>query len=286
MLRPRFQMALVGAALAVGAVFSFSGIARAAAAQLWPLKPFVQCTPDPRIWCEPGAERYAHALAPLLPAALRTVEDAQYGRFAGPVKVYVYATIDTYARYGGGPEAGGRVAFGAVHMSPVLRGQPARHGPILTHELSHLHLGQRAGTLAMMRLPVWFREGYPTLVSGGGGAGDVTVDNAVFALVHGRHFEAEDSATLLAPHKWEYFKLPAPMFYRQSALLVAYLQRRDPAAFARMIAAVAARTPFGDAVRGAYGQPLAVLWQDFRSGLRSHPAAHWDFSAASERASE
>lgn len=286
MLRPRFQMMLVGAALAVGALFSFSGIARAAAAQLWPLKPFVHCTPDPRIWCEPGAEGYARALAPLLPAALRTVEDAQYGPFAGPVKVYVYATVDTYARYGGGPEAGGRVAFGAVHMSPVLRGQPARHGPILTHELSHLHLGQRAGTLAMMRLPVWFREGYPTLVSGGGGAGEVTVDNAVFALLHGRHFEAEDSATLLAPHKWEYFKLPAPMFYRQSALLVEYLQRRDPAAFARMIAAVAARTPFGDAVRGAYGQPLAVLWQDFRSGLRSHPAAHWDFSPASERAPE
>ena len=284
--RPRYRIALAGAVLALGAVFTFSGLARAAAAQLWPFKPYTLCTADPRIWCEAGAESYARDLARLLPAAVRTVEQAQYGRFAAPVRVYVYDSIDTYARYGGGPEAGGRVSFGVVHMSPILRARPALHAPILTHELSHLHLGQQAGTLAMMRLPVWFREGYATLVSGGGGAGGVGADQAIFALVHGRHFEAEDSATLLAPHMWDYYKLPAPMFNRQSALLLDYLQRRDPAAFAHMIAAVAARRPFADAVRDAYGQPLAPLWRDFRSGLRGHPAARWDFSPESKEASE
>lgn len=282
--RLRYKIVLCIAVLSAGTVLAASGQARAAIAQLWPLKPFTQCTPDPRLWCEPGAEAYARALADQMPVAVHTVEQAQYGPFAKPIKVYVYDTIDTYARYGGGPDGGGRSAFGAVHMSPVLRDQPARQPLILAHELSHLHLGQRTGTLAMGRLPPWFREGYPTVVSGGGGAGDVTPENAIFALVHGRHLEAEEAGSLLNPHMWEHFKLPAPMFYRQSALMVDYMRRRDPAAFERMIQAIEARKPFGDAVRDAYGQPLAALWRDFRAGLRSHPAARWDYAAASDGA--
>jgi hypothetical protein len=279
----RHKFAIAGAAVATLAALPLAavlylnaGIARAAVLQMWPLKPFTQCTADPRIWCEAGAESYARALARQMPAAVRTVEQAQYAAFAAPVKVYVYDTIGTYARYGGGREAGGRSAFGAVHMSPVLRDRPWMHEAMLAHELSHLHLGQQTGVMAMWRLPAWFREGYPTLVSGGGGAFGATPENAIFALVHGRHFEAEDSTPLLAPHMWTYFKLPAPMFYRQSALMVDYMRRRDPAAFARMVAGIAARKRFAGAVREAYGQPLAVLWQDFRGGLRSHPAARWD----------
>lgn len=269
-------IAMLAALPVAGILYLNAGIARAAVVQMWPSKPFTQCTPDPRIWCDPGAEDYARTLAPLLPAAVAKVERAQYGPFAGAVKVYVYATVDSYARYGGGPGGGGRTAFGAVHMSPILRGQPEVHAPILAHELSHLHLGQRTGTLAMMRLPVWFREGYPTMVSDGGGATRVAPDQAIFALVHGRHFEAEDSAALLDPHKWDHFKLDGHMFYRQSALMVDYMRRRDPAAFDRMMHDIAAGKHFADAVRGAYGQPLAVLWDDFRTGLRSDPAARWD----------
>lgn len=273
------------AVLPVAAILVLNaGIARAAVVQLWPLKPFTHCTPDPRIECEPGAEDYARALAPLLPAAVDRVERAQYGPFAGPVAVHVYASVDSYARYGGGSGGAGRVAFGTVHISPVLRDRPGDHAGLLAHELSHLHLGQRIGTLAMMRLPVWFREGYPTMVADWGGAGRVEPDNAIFALVHGRHFEAEADAAPLAPHMWDHFKVSAPMFYRQSALMVNYLQRRDPVAFDRMMGAIGARRRFGDAVRDAYGQPLPVLWRDFRAGLRSHPAARWDFSPASEGA--
>ena len=279
----RRKFAIAGAAVAALAALPIAavlylnaGIARAAVVQMWPVKPFTQCTADPRLWCEPGAESYARALARHMPGAVRTVEQAQYGAFAAPVKVYVYDTIDTYAKYGGGPGGAGRSAFGAVHMSPVLRDRPWMQAALLAHELSHLHLGQQTGALAMMRLPGWFREGYPTLVSGGGGASGATPENAIFTLVHGRHFEAEDSAPLLGPHMWQHFKLPAPMFYRQSALMVDYMRRRDPDAFERMIREIAARKRFGDAVHDAYGQPLAVLWQDFRTGLRSDPAARWD----------
>ena len=282
--RFRCKIAAGVAVIATATIFATSGQARAAIAQLWPLKPFTQCTPDPRLWCEPGAEAYAQALAGQMPKAVQTVEQAQYCPFAQPIRVYVYDTIDTYARYGGGRDGGGRSAFGAVHMSPVLRSQAAKQPLILAHELSHLHLGQRTGTMAMGRLPPWFREGYPTVVSGGGGADGATPENAIFTLVHGRHIEAEEAGSLLNPHMWEHFRLPAPMFYRQSALMVDYMQRRDPAAFERMIKAIEARQAFRDAVRDAYGQPLAALWKDFRTGLRSHPAARWDYARAPDEA--
>jgi hypothetical protein len=275
---------LAGFTLSAAAVLSFSGQARAAVVHLWPFDPFTRCTPDPRVLCEPGAEAYANAIAPLMPAAIATVERAQYGPFAGPVKVYVYDKIDTYARYGGGPGGGGRSAFGAVHLSPVLRDRPEVHAKLLAHELSHLHLGQRAGLFAIARLPAWFREGYPTMVSGGGGADRVQPETAIFALVHGRHIEPVESESMLFPKMWNYYKLPAQMYYRQSALMVDYLRQRDHAAFDRMMHDLNDGKPFGPALRAAYGQPLAVLWSDFRTGLRSHPAARWDFAPASDEA--
>jgi hypothetical protein len=275
---------LAGFTLSAAAVLSFSGQARAAVAHLWPFDPFTRCTPDPRVLCEPGAEAYAGAIAPLLPAAIARVEQAQYGPFKGPVKVYVYDKVKTYARYGGGPGGAGRSAFGAVHLSPVLRDRPAEQPALLAHELSHLHLGQHAGLLAVWRLPAWFREGYPTMVSGGGGASRVTADAAIFALVHGRHIEPVESESILFPKLWEHYKLPAQMYYRQSALMVAYLRERDHAAFDRMMHELAGGKAFGPSMRAAYGQPLAVLWNDFRSGLRGHPAARWDFAPASDEA--
>jgi hypothetical protein len=74
------------------------------------------------------------------------------------------------------------------------------------------------------------------------------------------------------------------MYYRQSALVVAYLRERDHAAFDRMMHELAGGKAFGPSLRAAYGQPLAVLWNDFRSGLRGHPAARWDFAPASDEA--
>lgn len=275
---------LAGSALAALAVLSFSGQARAAVVHLWPIDPFTRCTPDLRIYCEPGAEAYANAIAPLMPAAIARVEGAQYGPFTAPVKVYVYDKVSTYARYGGGPGGAGRSAFGAVHLSPVLRDRPTEQAALLAHELSHLHLGQHAGTLAVWRLPAWFREGYPTMVSGGGGASRVTKDAAIFALVHGRHIEPVESESMLFPKLWEHYRLPAQMYYRQSALMVDYLRERDQAAFDRMMHDLNDGKAFGPSLRAAYGQPLAVLWSDFRSGLRSHPAARWDFAPASDEA--
>lgn len=234
-----------------------------------PTSDFVQCTADPRIWCEPGAEQFARTIAPLMDQAVGVVERAHYGSFAQPVRVQVYNSRESFARHSAvHPISYGASGFGAVHLSPRLAQDPPAWLPaILTHELSHLHLQQQAGILAVARLPNWFMEGWPTTVSSGGPTERVSREQVVFALVHGRHFEAEAEGSLFFPRRANEFKLSWPMYYRQSAMMVDYMKQRDGVAFERLIKDVAAGKAFGASVQTAYGQPLSVLWQDFRADL-------------------
>jgi len=234
-----------------------------------PTSGFAQCTADPRIWCEPGAEQVARTIAPLMAEAVGVVERAHYGSFPEPVRVQVYGSRESFARHSAvQPIAYGATGFGAVHLSPRLaEDAPAVRAGILAHELSHLHLQQQAGVFAVARLPNWFMEGLPTAVSNGGAAERVSREQAVFALVHGRHFEADDEGSLFFPKRADEFKLSWPMYYRQSSMMVGYMKQRDGAAFERLIRDVAAGRAFGASVQAAYGQPLRVLWQDFRADL-------------------
>ena len=50
--------------------------------------------------------------------------------------------------------------------------EPERLAPVLDHELSHLHLGQRIGH-SSPAVSVWFHEGLASHAAGGGGAGTV-----------------------------------------------------------------------------------------------------------------
>jgi hypothetical protein len=227
----------------------------------------------PMIFCEPGSEPFARAIAALLPAALAQVEQAQQGSFIKPVKIFAYTRLDTYALYAGTPRGAAVTSFGEVHLAPVMQTVPTQHAALLAHELSHLHLLQRVGAMTMMRLPNWFTEGWATLTSDGGGAGEVAPEQAIFALVHGRHFTPRDSESLLSPSNAGNDGLSGTMYYRQASLLVDYLQRRDPAAFVRLIRHIESGQRFGPALLTAYGQPLSALWQDFQADLRLHPAA-------------
>ena len=259
--------------LALGATLSYSSLARSAVIHLLPLERYANCTPDPRIYCEPGSERFAQSIASMMPEAIARVERAQYGPFVKPVRVYTYRSVDSFVRWAGGPQGMGRTVFGEVHLSPrLVNVAPDDQPRLLTHELSHLHLQQRVGDLAMLRLPVWFMEGWPTLVSGGGGAAGTHPDGASYMLLHGRHFEPAETSSLLSPESPASFGLSNGMFYRQASLMVEYMQRRDAAAFSRMIHAIEAGQRFGPSVQSAYGRPLPALWQDFRADLRQRSA--------------
>ena len=231
---------------------------------------FSACTPDPRILCEAGSEALAKLVVPLLPAAIASVERAQYAPFAGPIVVYTHVSRASFARHSGATEnAAGAVSLGVLNLSPKLLVNPERARGILTHELSHLHLELVMGTrsLAWARLPAWFHEGLATWVSDGGGAETVSPAEARHALREGRGFAPDDSQWLLFPKTATSYGLAPHLFYREAALFVGYLHEADGAAFEKMITAIAARQPFATAVNGAYGVPLAELWQRFLTTL-------------------
>ncbi|WP_373990478.1 hypothetical protein [Duganella sp. BuS-21] len=268
---------VAGVVIALGGFLAAGQTGRIVLAWAQSTKDFTQCTADPRIWCEPGAEADARAIAPLVAASLVVVERAHYGQFPQPVRIQVYRTRESFARHSAvSPVAYGATGMGAVHLSPrVARGPEALRGSILAHELSHLHLQQQAGNLAVARLPNWFMEGLPTAVSNGGGAEKISRDQAVFAMVHGRHFKATEEGSLWFPKRAAEYRLSWPMYYRQTSMMVDYMKQCDGAAFERMIKDIAAGKAFGAAVQAAYGRPLSLLWADFRAELSRDPGAAW-----------
>jgi predicted small secreted protein len=263
--------------LAVMALLAGCNMARGAVAYSQSTAKFAQCTSDPRIFCEPGSEVLARSIAPLMADSVATVERAHYGRFTAPIRVQVYRAPESFGKYSAmSPAAYGATTLGVVHLSPRLADGTESHQAILTHELSHLHLSQHAGTLALMRLPNWFMEGWATAVSDGGGARPITREQAVFALVHGRHFEAEADGSLFFPKRASEYKLAGPMYYRQASMMVDYMKQRDSLAFERMINDLVSGKAFSEAVQVTYGRPISVLWSDFREELSRDPAASWN----------
>lgn len=69
---PQILLAII--AVVVVATLANSDVARAVVAHAWPSERFARCTGDARLYCEPGAERFARSLAPLVPAAMAQVE--------------------------------------------------------------------------------------------------------------------------------------------------------------------------------------------------------------------
>lgn len=279
MTRCRALGALGLAVLVLGGAFAASPVGKMswAGARAWlsSKEHFTRCTPDPRIWCEPGAEAFGMRIAPMLPAALQRDEQAFDGAFAAPVRVNVYASAESFSRYAAvSPLASGAMLFGEVHLAPKLLDWPAqRTAAIMTHELAHLHLAQRIGAGGIGKLPNWFWEGLPTYVSGGGGAGDVTREAAVYAFVHGRHLEPEDSGSLIAPRQAHSYQLAHGMYYRQAAVLVAWMDQADPAAFKRLLAAVGDGASFAAALESSYGRPMDAMWRQFLADMARDPAA-------------
>lgn len=263
----RFSTSL---AILCGSAIALSGCTLTRGVTAWTQSnaSFSHCTSDPRILCEPGSETLANSVAPLLPQAIATVEQAQYSRFSAPVLVQTYATRESFSRYSGAPGyAEGAVSLGVLHLSPKLLSTPERTNSILTHEVSHLHLLLKLGSLDKGTIPAWFDEGLATFVSDGGGAETVLPASAIEALRHGRHFEPDASQWLLFPKNAASYGLAPHMFYRQSALFVAYMHDSNPAAFEQMLKLVANKVAFAEAVETAYQQRMPVIWNQFLAGI-------------------
>jgi hypothetical protein len=224
--------------------------------QTWPA--------DARVRYEPGAEALAAEVASALPVAIRTVEERQYRPFLIAPTVYVCATIASYASYGPDAQSGGHVLNQRLFISPKPANTAERVPRVLTHELSHLHLEQRVGSVRWMRAyPPWFQEGLAAFVSDGGGAEGVSAADARRALAAGRALVPETTSGLFRRKTAHSYGLDAHLFYREGELFLATLHDQDAAKFQQFLLAVEDGRALGDAFEAAFSETLASAWARF-----------------------
>jgi hypothetical protein len=265
-IRPRIIRRLVRrliiVVIVIGAIVVFTPLRGA-----W--RSTVQFSPyrlDPRVCFEPGAEKLAVIVAAALPDAIASVERQQYRAFAKPVAIYICASPESLASYGGPKSAGGFVLNGRLFIASKPQNTAERMPRLLAHELSHLHLEQQLGMLKYAsNIPSWFKEGLAVLVSSGGGAETVSVAEAREAIAAGKGFTPEMSGRLLFERSGRSYGLAEHMWYRQSELLVQFLRERDESAFRRLMIRLDGGTRFRSALKVSYPEGIEVLLREFRA---------------------
>jgi len=239
---------------------------------LLPLENFIPLPGDSRIQVEPGFEAYGERVARALPAAIARVEAAHYLPFARPPRVYVCGSDDCFRRYVLTPKLSAAVVpDNRLILSPNLDGREKhRLSALLTHELAHLHLGQRIGHYHST-LPVWFHEGWASLTAGGGGA-EYASDAKVFEAIRaGKRVNLNVRDTPDKRHRASASSLNIHEFYRQSMLLVGWLRAQDEARFRELVLAVQDNTDYEIAFWNVYGQAPATRLAGFFDGVQGEP---------------
>jgi hypothetical protein len=241
---------------------------------LTPLEHFVPLANDSRVWVEPGHEAYGARVAAALPDAIAKVEAAHYLPFVRPPRVHVCGSDECFKRYVLTPKLSAAVIpDNRLILSPNLNGREKHRLPaLLTHELAHLHLGQRIGHYHST-LPVWFHEGWASLTADGGGAEYATDAQAFTAARDGRRVKLAARDTPDKRHRANASGLTIHEFYRQSMLLVGWLKSQDEARFRDLALAVQDNADFEIAFWNLYGQAPATRLAGFFDGVQSKPAA-------------
>ncbi|MBU1396217.1 MAG: hypothetical protein KKE84_08745 [Gammaproteobacteria bacterium] len=247
---------------------------------LTPLESFVPLAGDPRVWVEPGFEGYGERVARALPQAIAAVEAAHYLPFARAPRVHVCGSEACFRRYVLTPKLSAAVVpDNRLILSPNLDGREKhRLSALLTHELAHLHLGQRIGHYHST-LPVWFHEGWASLTADGGGAEYATDAQAYAAIRAGRRVNLGAHDTPGKRHRAAASRLNIFEFYRQSMLLVGWLRAQDAARFRELALAVQDNTDFEIAFWNIYGQAPATRLAGFFDGALSETTATNDNQA-------
>jgi hypothetical protein len=233
---------------------------------------FVSHPLDPRVFYEPGAERYAQRVASFLPHAVETVETVHGLPYKSPVRVYVCATQRSLNEFIAAPPATpirGTVAMESVFLAPSAFdwGGVDTHRETLTHELSHLHIRQRLGLVAhRSAVPAWFNEGLANLVAGAGGEG-ITEEDATEAVLAGRGFEPDTAGAMFRPKGPQSYGLPAPMLQKQATMFLAFIRDTDPSAFDSFLLELQLAKNFAGPFRTHFGMDAREMWMRFEKEL-------------------
>jgi hypothetical protein len=137
---------------------------------------------------------------------------------------------------------------------------------LLTHELAHLHLGQRIGHY-QSSLPVWFHEGWASLTANGGGAEYVSDAQTRAAIRAGRLVNLTLRDTPDVRHRAASSNLNIYEFYHQSMMLVGWLKAQDEARFRQLALELQNNIDFEIAFWDVYGQTPASRLAGFYEGV-------------------
>lgn len=235
---------------------------------LLPIEGFAPRADDARVWVEPGYEAYGARVAAVLPAAIARVEAAHHLPFATTPRVYVCGSQACFRRYVLTPRLSAAVVpDNRLILSPNLDARESHRLPaLLTHELAHLHLGQRIGHYHTS-VPVWFHEGWASLVADGGGAEYASDAQAHAAIRSGRRVNLVARDTRDKRYLAAASGLGIHEFYRQSMLLVGWLQSRDAARFREFVLALQHDEDFDIAFWNVYGRAPVTEFAGFFDGV-------------------
>jgi hypothetical protein len=253
----RGLLLLLLAALLLSGCAGLAGDPRA----MRPMQDFTPMQEDGRVWVEPGAEDYGRRVSHELDAAIARVEAAHYLPFAETPRVYVCGTETCFKRHVYTPGLSAAVIpDNRLILSPNLDGSESwRLGRLLTHELAHLHVGQRVGHYHY-NIPIWFHEGWASLTAEGGGAEFVTDAQATEAARTGKRIDLASRDVPDNRHRAAAFGLDIHLFYRQAMLLVARLKQHNPKDFRKFVLALQDNQDFEIAFWNIYGAgPEQVL---------------------------
>ena len=247
------------------ACFALLILAACAAPTQFLTESFQPLATDPRVRFEAGAEHAASEVARLLPEAITLVETAHGRGFLGPVVVHVCGSEDCFKRHVHTPNvSAATVPDNVVVLAPQLFGREGhRLSALLTHELSHLHLGQQIGHYTAT-VPAWFHEGLAAFAANGGGADYATDEQAITALRLGKGFAPERRDTAEIRHTAAHWELDVYLFYRQALLFVNFLRQEPERRFHEFLSAVQDNQDFDLAFGNAYNMRLEEAGKRFR----------------------
>lgn len=210
---------------------------------------------DNRILYEDGAEKLASLSALHLENAIKDVTLRQSGEFTEPVKVYIFATPESFSKFSGVSDKVRGASLGnEIYLSSLLTDLPNEVYGMLGHELSHVQLTQKYGVIGFNRtLPRWFREGLAIYVSDGGGAPRNYEHETVAMFIDDKHFIPEEKGAIFNMGLHATADIGPRMYYSQSGMFVKYLAESYPHDFHIFIKNIQKKEPFTEIFKESFG---------------------------------
>lgn len=227
---------------------------------------FNQLENNTNIHYEDGAKEIAEQVSHLLSQSLNQVVSEEYIEFKDPddINVYVFDSEERYATYSNSSiEIRGSSATNDIYLSPKIEDEYTLQS-ILVHELSLIHMRQHVRTWgAITNIPTWFNKGLAVTTSKGGGAENISEEEAIKSISNGKHFlPVVDTGFFSRKYAHDYGLTPH-MFYRQSSLFINYLIKENPKAFREIYISLSNGENFAGIWKKHYGKTMSHLWVEF-----------------------